>query len=393
MKTVFLIVILVFTHCNLIAQWVKTTFPKNSYLAGAYHYIQGDTIFISMESYGSGFYRSIDDGNTWEDIYDSLPHEKIVNSIIYSRGYLVACLADGNPDSTGGIYRSLDNGNHWHIVNGNGAINGGITLFSNYQSFLLGAYNSGGLLLSTDTGENWKSIDKGIQGGGINGITENNEVIYISSYGGGIYRSSDSGQTWVTFNNQIKFPLHGVIDMGKILFCPSGSLFQSSDSAIHWTASTVNVTPVSMDKSSYFLFVGGDKVFYTSDTGKTWKDITGNIPTSVSFIASNDTYIFAGSNDEIWRRPLSDFTNAVHQNPESNLKLFIISNPITSSADFQFDALQEPTLFELFDALGRSVFHQQLPAAQASLRIDMQKYPAGIYIARLGGETVRVIKY
>ena len=72
-----------------------------------------------------------------------------------------------------------------------------------------------------------------------------------------------------------------------------------------------------------------------------------------------------------------------------NLKLLF--NPITSSADFQFDALQEPAVFELFDALGRSLLRQQLAVGQQTRRVDMQKYPAGIYFARLGGETVRFV--
>ena len=76
----------------------------------------------------------------------------------------------------------------------------------------------------------------------------------------------------------------------------------------------------------------------------------------------------------------------------ANDRFSILSNPITSSADFQFDALKEPTVFELFDALGRSVLRRELPAGQASLHIDMQKYPSGIYFARLGGKVIRFAK-
>jgi len=54
--------------------------------------------------------------------------------------------------------------------------------------------------------------------------------------------------------------------------------------------------------------------------------------------------------------------------------------------------LTRQTRFELFDALGRSLLRRELPAGQTSLHVDMQAFPVGIYFARLGGESVKVIK-
>jgi hypothetical protein len=89
------------------------------------------------------------------------------------------------------------------------------------------------------------------------------------------------------------------------------------------------------------------------------------------------------------------FLDAVRK-PDGSSQLYpnlkILATPTTSSADFQFDALQESTLFELFDVFGKSLQRQQLSAGQASFLVDMQKYPAGIYFARLGWESLKVIK-
>lgn len=138
--------------------------------------------------------------------------------------------------------------------------------------------------------------------------------------------------------------------------------------------------------------VMGGGVLLSTDTAKSWSRI-GNMPYTFSLFIFTD-YIFAGAGQSIYRALLSDFVQLdVHPPPSIISKFNIIANPFTSSADFQFDALKESAVFELFDALGRSFLRQQLPAGQASLHLDMKKYPAGIYLARLGVNTIRFIKF
>lgn len=97
-----------------------------------------------------------------------------------------------------------------------------------------------------------------------------------------------------------------------------------------------------------------------------------------------------GAGSDIWVVKLSNPLDVRSKTETANIHL--ISNPISSSADFQFDPLNSSISFQLFDLLGRAIYHEQLPAGQTSFHLDMQKYPSGIYFARLGNETVRFVK-
>ncbi len=86
------------------------------------------------------------------------------------------------------------------------------------------------------------------------------------------------------------------------------------------------------------------------------------------------------------------FTNAV-KNITTYSELQLLVNPVISFADFQFSPFNSSQEFHLFDLLGRELLRREVAAGERSLHLDMHEYPAGIYFARLGDETVRVVKY
>ncbi len=86
------------------------------------------------------------------------------------------------------------------------------------------------------------------------------------------------------------------------------------------------------------------------------------------------------------------FTNAV-KNITTYSELHLLVNPVISFADFQFSPFNSSQEFHLFDLLGRELLRREVAAGERSLHLDMHEYPAGIYFARLGDETVRVVKY
>jgi photosystem II stability/assembly factor-like uncharacterized protein len=392
-KAFVVIVTMVFSR-YAVAQWEKTLFPSSDF-SNAVFYVHDHSLFVSLDGFTT-LYRSQDDGAHWVNIHDSLPKEKRVESIIYTGKYLLASMFDWNPDSTvGRCYRSTDDGNTWQLTTGNGKDIAIIYALADFNTFLLGAYGQNSIVMSTDNGDNWVSIVDTLEGYGVTKfLLDGNHLYAAENNGGGIYCSTDTGRTWRRFNNQLSYTdITDIISAGHTLFASAlQGLWYSTDSAKHWKNYSDTIKVTSLSKTNNLLFASGDNIYCSLDTGNVWIDITGNLPVYRSFIGTNDKYIFAGSGGEIWRRPLSDFTNAVHQNPPPLLTLSVLSNPVTSSADFEFSALHDQQILELFDMLGRSVLRQQLEAGEFRLYIDMEKYPAGIYVARLGTESVKLIK-
>jgi len=144
-----------------------------------------------------------------------------------------------------------------------------------------------------------------------------------------------------------------------------------------------------------FVATYAGKIYKTINSGVSW--FLQNTPKEFYYgekiVAASPEVVYA-IGDSVIIKTLDGGgppVNAV-RNISVKQKFNIISNPISSSADFQFESLKEPTVFEIFDLLGNTILHQQLSAGQTSLHQDMQKFNSGIYFARLGGETVRFIK-
>ena len=215
------------------------------------------------------------------------------------------------------------------------------------------------LAKTTDGGSEWSYINTPFDEQGVYGLAYTTGQTWYLWDKAGFLHSPDDGVTWDTIDN--------VVFNGLGLF------------------------------DSLPLYRVGDFIMKSVDGGKKWFkqaiDLQGQHLNSVN-TPSKDIAYAVGSGGAIYKTMDGGGppVNTVRNISESPTIFNIFSNPVSSSADFQFDPLKEASGFELFDLLGRSLLRRQLSAGQASLHLDMQKYPAGIYFARLGGETVRFIK-
>ncbi len=166
----------------------------------------------------------------------------------------------------------LDETEGW--VQTNGPYGGGIdTIEINPKDHdTLYAGGQGGLFITRDRGEHWKLIRKAKYIANIIIHPKQPEVIYIlgmfdvPEVGFSIYKSSDGGKTW----KRLTFPTEGINCMTMLREKP-------------WT-----------------LFVGTGsfglpgKIYRSDDSGITWQDISGNLPTDLI------SDIKASSKNEIW---------------------------------------------------------------------------------------------
>ena len=227
-------------------------------------------------------------------------------------------------------------------------------------------YLGSNMLFTSDGGVHWIRVDTN---GGTFLYYAKGLKIWIASIGAGVNRWSEDGS--ISQRIQIFDPgqqlteeissMNFYNDLIGYISTTKGRIFKTTNSGLSWF---LQITP--KDYTGYGNIVAPSaQVAYAVDYNVIIKTIDGGDPP----------------------------VNTVKNTQQEVFSLKIIANPISFSADFQFAALKQGEVFELFDLVGRSLLRQQLPAGQASLHLDMQKYPAGIFFARLGSETVRFAKY
>ena len=222
---------------------------------------------------------------------------------------------------------------------------GSITKISEAGDGTLYALSDSGVIISTDMGKNWAytpmRIPMDISGQVINGFdVAENGTIYLAignfiHISGILEISKDKGSSWQTnFNTPLqKFPqgLGAIPGGGLIAKVPnplstSGniipSLFRTIDDGNTWDS--INLKGLSLQNAWDFnlskygrIFLAGDNVAYSDDSGKTWNVSSKVKTTTISigsltmakgvssnpsefFIASNTGVYFSGDTGNTW---------------------------------------------------------------------------------------------
>ena len=133
--------------------------------------------------------------------------------LVESNGVLMAT-------SQGGILRSTDDGENWNYVISEGGvgiaverIDGGFAAISCNTST-----QSRRIHLSLDSGKTWKSIDEGLQPSlFISSIKQMGEYL-ICGHPDGIFRSSDMGKTWKLLLPSIETKVFNLFVSGNVIY-------------------------------------------------------------------------------------------------------------------------------------------------------------------------------
>ncbi len=160
-----------------------------------------DTNRMYVGALNSGVWRTLDGGNTWQPIADSLPTLSIaalaLDPINHNRLYMVS--------AHNGVFRSDDGGTSWSQISTtdlNAIVHGGILLVSAENPNRLLVVTSAGIQRSIDGGLHWQLVlSGGTATGLVNDPTTPNRY-YAAIYHetdaniAGIYRSDNGGVTW-----------------------------------------------------------------------------------------------------------------------------------------------------------------------------------------------------
>jgi len=245
-----------------------------------------------------GVFRSPDDGLTWEDRSSVGAPGLSIMQFYRIAGY------PGDPDII--IGGTQDNGsNRWEggsdIVHFDGADGMDCMIHPQDPMVQYHTRQNGSLRKSFDGGANHFGIRPGSSGG--YWVTPlamdpyDPEVIY-AAYADTVYRSTNGGEIWTGFIPQLEVgkyrSLHiSPANTGRIYAATDQRIFTSNDTCATWTEITAGL-PVSDqsritmiatdadDENAVWVtlsgFVNGRKVFFSSNAGGGWENVTGSLP-------------------------------------------------------------------------------------------------------------------
>lgn len=266
--------------------------------------VPGKPNLYYMGATGGGIWRTTDAGNSWENISDGFFGGSIGavavsewdNNVIYVGGGEVT--VRGNVSSGSGMWKSVDAGKTWqqagltnskHIPRVRIHPKNPDVVFAAVMGDLYKSSDERGIYKSTDGGNTWKRVLFANKDAGAVDLTfdpNNPRILYASTWrirrtpyslesggdGSALWKSTDGGDTWknITANEGL----------------PSGI----------WGISGVTVSPVNSDR--VWVIMENDKggVYRSDDAGKTWKKL--NDSRSLRQRAWYYTRIYADTQDE-----------------------------------------------------------------------------------------------
>lgn len=295
-----------------------------------------------MTSYGDGVYKSTDAGRTWKHI--GLKETQHISRIIVHPTnpdivYVAAqgALHQGNSDR--GIYKSIDGGKTWKNTLFVNQLTGAaeLSIDANFPEIMYAAMwehqrtpnmvisggAGSGLYKSTDAGETWFKIHKGLpeEKGkmAISVSPANSNRVYAllesdsNADKGGLFVSNDAGASWsmVSGDNRLVqrawyyIEVFSDPDDEDTVYVLSASMFRSEDGGKTWE--TINVPHgdthdlwINPENSKNILLADDGGATITFDYGKTWST-QDNMPTAQFYRISVDNLfpynVYGGQQD------------------------------------------------------------------------------------------------
>jgi gliding motility-associated-like protein len=264
---------------------------------------KGDTVFAADTEHGNGFFFSIDNANSWKKpVNNGLPKSTVFNLVKIGRK-IFAGTAEG-------VFASSDLGDNWTSVNnGIDPINRAIyTIYVSGTTLFAGTSNSNSFYRSTDNGAHWNAIGNfqnttsAITGDGLN--------LYVGSSCAGFFRSSDNGNTWTRFNTGLHNTcITSLLVKGSQILAGSGwggGIYVSNDAGNSWSkknSGLKNAWVSTLMASDTVIYAGTywNDLYKSSDKGHTWSPLKvyniggpwSNVNTAITSIVFSNNSIFA----------------------------------------------------------------------------------------------------
>jgi photosystem II stability/assembly factor-like uncharacterized protein len=285
----------IYVYTNETDNWKKANIPQNSSIVSSFAFNANGDAFAGTNT---GILRSLDNGVHWIKVLEN----QSINSLeIVNNGTIYATLT--SPSRL--LLRSIDNGDTWQEVNGVYAY----LVASNSMGDIYAA-NQQIIYISKDNGNHWETITTPANSLAYLNI-DPQDRIFAGFYGDGIFISEDYGNSWsqqgvpLVWVNSLVFNAHN-----QLLAGTSRGIFLTTDQGNSWNkvipGLSVSVYSIVRNKVNNSIFTATTTGLYRStDDGISWDQLTDGLPTLPStywdLAVNSRGEIFALNTTEIYR--------------------------------------------------------------------------------------------
>jgi photosystem II stability/assembly factor-like uncharacterized protein len=393
----------------------------------------GDSLYVGSDG---GIFMTPDHGNSWFDLSAGLGITQFYKmGSCESQPYRIAA---GAQDVGSNIYKY---GNWYHAFGADG-MEAIVTNDDPDQIYV--SYQMGGILKSTDAGENFydaRPVDT-LDGGWVTPYAQHpldNNLMFAAYQE--IFRSDDGGESWY----QLSSGLSGGENLDVLALAPSNTdvlycsnkstLYYSYDGGYTWNSSVPNssvyivgidVDPVNpmrlwVAASSYYY----DRIYRSDDGGQTWISMTSNLnnpgvnciayhagsglyigtETGVLFRDTVSTNWIAFNNGlpnapvreleinhslgkiraatygrGMWESPLSSTSG--QPEADNSPEIVCYPNPVTSSLSISADKSLQKITADIFTVTGKQTGRYDLKGSRGKFELNMSGMAPGTYFIR-----------
>jgi hypothetical protein len=236
-----------------------------------------------------GLFLSTDQGVTWNEVINGYKEFFSVEALAFKGNMLFVA-------TSGGISFSSNYGTTWRSK----SFSGDIYSFAVIDTLLFAA--SGDVIVTTNNGENWKSVRTGIAGY-VSAVVAKDTNLFAGTLSGTIFLSTNRGALWARVA-ETGLPAAEIYALGlngsKLVAATNNTIFVSTDDGITWTENNEGLTGLIINTASISgsnIVSGTDHGIYIStNSGQSWFHSIGPIQNSpVTSLCSIDTHLFAGT--------------------------------------------------------------------------------------------------
>ncbi len=400
-------------------QWLQTNGPGGHSRVASLEV--SDTLLIAGTSEhtsgGGSVFLSTNNGTTWipTRLNDGVVRDLAVKPVGQGRSVLFAATSGVSFCNCGAVLRSTDNGETWTDVIGFSR-DTGFTSLAVSGNILFAGTDGGGVYLSTNNGTSWAAVNAGLTNRYVSILAVDGSDLFAgTSYNafatGGLFVSSNDGMTWrltsLGAGGVQALAVSGTKLYASVNCGPScGAYFSlSTDNGTTWTSgrdftmeggiSAFAVSPNGAGGTNLFAGTADSGVFLSIDNGRTWSSVNrGLMDTHVHSLASNGTYLFAGTDSVVWRRPLSEMVTSVERRSADVPAHFSLNqnypNPFNPTTHFEFRIPNFGFVsLKVFDLVGREVatlVDGQLTSGRHEVTWDAGGFTSGVYFYRLSAQ-------
>nr|WKN35115.1 YCF48-related protein [Tunicatimonas sp. TK19036] len=282
-----------FTSTNSGEEWDKVVIDTTSIISQIF--ALENVLYLNMD-YG-GAVKSSDQGKNWESITSTLNYISSVNKISTRDSLLF--LSDGYY-----IYVSDDAGSSW---NKKEQLLPDVSMFSflvTQDHIYVGTWGEGIFRNNLDVTDEWFNDNTGLHLIETNDILVDSGKIFLANDLSFIHSSTDEGASWrqhTNFNNSQTSRVWALLSEGGYLFAglAGGGIQRSADFGDQWKIVNNGLTHtnvVDFAKNDTFIFAATDeRLFRSEDFGEHWLDRTGEITSGIKSVYTYESSVLVGT--------------------------------------------------------------------------------------------------